>query len=102
MCVSAGFLITSLPSDKCSQVYGIQMDKIPQAAPNFFYKTNTGNMNLCCHLYRLHTQAYDQAVVEKGWNYRLLTKSDGNTSLHVNACKEHNENLLRFSPASFL
>jgi hypothetical protein len=72
-----------------------------KSTPNYFYGKNTGNSNLRRHLYKIHPEEYDRAIVDNNWDYKLSTHSDG-ASTHQNAHNLRNQDLPQFSPATFL
>jgi hypothetical protein len=58
-----------------SEKYGTDKSMIPSNTPNFIYGPRTGNENLRRHLYNHHSEAYDKAVLNYKWKYRLSTES---------------------------
>ena len=84
-----------------SKVYGCEKEKIPQHISNYIYAPTTRNLNLHCHLYKVHPQDYDKAIVTNGWNYKLSTEVDS-TSVHVNKRKLCNEEIPPFTLETFL
>jgi hypothetical protein len=68
---------------------------------NYFYAKATGNSNLQNHLTKQHAIAYDNAIIDNGWSYKLSTHSDD--VAHNNACNDvTNRLVLPFSPKTFL
>ncbi|KAN0139594.1 hypothetical protein V8E53_002623, partial [Lactarius tabidus] len=65
----------------CIKIYGNNKEKIPQNVPNYIYGPSTVNMNLCCHLYKVHPQDYNKAIVKNKWNYKLLTQTNNTSQL---------------------
>lgn len=69
--------------------------------PNFIYGPSTGNSNLRYHLYKVHPEDYDEAILKHGWNYKLSTQTNS-TFTHNNKRKTRDEGLPPFSPETFL
>ncbi|KAN0135742.1 hypothetical protein V8E53_006633 [Lactarius tabidus] len=67
----------------CIKIYGNNKEKIPRNVPNYIYRPSTANTNLCCHLYKVHPQDYNEAIVK-------------------NNCKICNEVIPPFTPDTFL
>jgi hypothetical protein len=57
-------------------------------------------MNLCHHLYKVHPEEYDKAIIEEKWNYKLSTQTS-NTACR-NMHKICNQDVPPFSPVTFL
>jgi len=51
------------------------MSMVPDDIVNFIYGPKTANTNLRRHLYMQHGEAYDKAVVQYKWKYKLSTDS---------------------------
>ena len=68
---------------------------------NYFYAKATGNSNLRNHLTKRHAVAYDNAIIDNGWSYKLSTHSDD--VAHNNTRNDvTNWLVLPFSPKVFL
>jgi len=88
------FLTTS------SEKYGTDKSKIPNDVPNFIYGLKTGNTNLRRHLYQLHSEEYNNAIVQHKWTYKLSSEM-GDTST-VNARNQHDRGIPSFSLVAFV
>ena len=83
-----------------SAKHGSDKSTLPDGIANFFYKPSTGNSNLRRHLYNLHAEEYDKAVVQYKWPVKLSTESrDASTQNAHNQCGRE---VPSFSPAAFL
>lgn len=66
---------------------------------NYVYGLGTGYLNLRKHLANKHAAAYDRAIVENNWNYRL--SSDVKSGKH-NTVEARKHSLPPFTQASFI
>lgn len=66
---------------------------------NYIYGINTGYSNLRKHLANEHPAAYDKAILENGWNYRLSDEIKSGQPTTVEARKQ---SLPPFTHASFI
>jgi len=82
-----------------SEKYGFNKSVLPNNVTNFIYGPKTGISNLRRHLYQVHAEEYDKAVLQHKWTYKLLTKSrEPSTHNAHNTC---NQELPSFSPKAF-
>ena len=54
-----------------SEKYGTDKATLPGSVATFIYSPNTGNAILRQHLYQIHAEKYNKAVLEHKWTYRL-------------------------------
>jgi hypothetical protein len=80
-----------------SEKYGYS--KVPESVANYVYELGTGYLNLRKHLAGKHGDAYDRAIVENNWNYRLSSDLKSGKSNTVEARKH---SLPPFTQASFI
>ena len=66
---------------------------------NYVYGMATGYLNLRKHLATKHAAAYDKAIVENSWNYRLSSNVKSGKS---NAVEARIHSLPPFTQASFI
>ena len=93
-------LIFILLSYDNSEKYGSDKSTLPRGIANFIYGPKTGNTNLRRHLYHVHAEEYDKAVVQHKWAYKLSTQShDASTQ---NARNQRGREVPSFSPPVFL
>jgi hypothetical protein len=93
-------LIFILLSYDNSEKYGSDKSTLPSGIANFIYGPKTGNTNLRRHLYHVHAEEYDKAVVQHKWAYKLSTESrDASTQ---NPRNQRGQEVPSFSPAAFL
>src|SRR6267154_874774 len=59
-----------------SKKYDSNKSMLPDGVANYIYGPRTGNTNLQKHLYQMHTEKYDRAVLQHKWTYKLSTKLD--------------------------
>ena len=83
-----------------SEKYGTDKSMIPSNTPNFIYGSRTGNENLWRHLYNHHSEAYDKAVLQYKWKYRLST--DSSHSSTRNPPDQQHRGVPPFSEEAFL
>ncbi|KAN0109358.1 hypothetical protein V8E52_009402 [Russula decolorans] len=57
-----------------SEKYGGEKSKLPDGATNYIYGPRTGNANLRRHLYQMHAEEYDKAVLQHKWTYKLSSE----------------------------
>ena len=95
--LSANYLLTTYRIR-----WGIDKDKIPREAGNFFYGKTTSNSNLRNHLLKKHPKEYDKAVSDYKWKYRLSTQSPSNDPSTHNIRNLIRQGLPPFSRAAFL
>lgn len=70
---------------------------------NYFYAKTTGNSNLRNHLTKRHAVAYDNAIIDNGWSYKLSTHSDDVAHNNINTRNDVTNRLVPpFSPKAFL
>ena len=68
---------------------------------NYFYAKATGNSNLWNHLTKRHAIAYNNAIIDNGWSYKLSMHSDN--VAYNNTCNDVTNQLVPpFSPKAFL
>src|SRR6267154_365192 len=83
-----------------SKIYGMDKSTLPNGVANYIYGPKTGNTNLQRHLYQMHAEEYNKAVLQHKWTYKLSTESH-NTTTH-DARNKRNHKLPSFSLAAFL
>jgi hypothetical protein len=83
-----------------SKKYGTNKSTLPDGMANYIYGPKTGNTNLRRHLYQIHTEEYDKAVLQHKWAYKLSTESHDPTTHDTH--DKHNRELPPFSQAAFL
>src|SRR6267154_6551782 len=59
-----------------SKIYGMDKSTLPNGVANYIYGPKTGNTNLQRHLYQMHAEEYNKAVLQHKWTYKLSTKLD--------------------------
>jgi hypothetical protein len=82
-----------------SEKYGSDKSTLANSVTNFIYGPKTGNSNLQRHLYQVHAEEYDKAVLQHKWTYKLSTQLR-EPSTH-NARNTHDRELPSFSPEAF-
>ena len=84
----------------CSEKYGSEKSTLPDGVANYIYGPKTGNTNLRRHLYQIHAEEYDKAVLHHKWTYKLSSESR-DPSTH-DARNKRDRELPQFSPVAFL
>lgn len=58
----------------CSEKYGSDLSMLPNVVARYTYNPYTAHVNLRTHLYQVHAEEYDKAVLEHKWPYKLSSE----------------------------